>query len=78
MVIGQKMDKKFDASKLYYQICKVPEWQNIESLAGRLLFDGFKVEYFYEPDRDRVIAIGIHPVRSDKREKLRQYQLLSF
>jgi hypothetical protein len=78
MVIGQKMHKKYDASKIYFQVCKIPFEFSIEELAGTLLFDGFIVERFYEPDVEKTISIGIHPVRSDRREKLRQYELLTF
>ena len=40
--------------------------------------EGFDVEYFYEPDVDRVIAIGTHPVPSHKRGILQNYELLTF
>ena len=78
MVIGQKMNPKFNAHKIYYQICKVPEGNSIQHLAGKLVMDGYNVERFYEPDIDRAIAIGIHPVRADKRKHLKEYQLLTF
>jgi hypothetical protein len=84
MVIGQKMDKKFDAHNIYYQICKMPKFDvyesytNLNEFLGKLVSFGFRPEIFYEPDVNRIIAVGIHPVRSDKREFLKQFELLKF
>lgn len=78
MVIGQKMERSFDASEIYFQVCKVPVDIPILTLFKFIGLNGFKVERFYETDVDRVIAIGVHPVRSDKRKFLKEYELLNF
>ena len=79
MVIGQKMDKRFDASQVHYQICALPKDDiSVEEMAFYLCAEGFTVEEFYEPDVDRIIAIGTHPVPSHKRGVLKKFDLLTF
>ena len=73
MVIGQKMDKKFDANNIHYQICK---WES--GLVDKLVENDIKFEKFYESDVDRVIAIGTHPIPSHKRGWLKDSILLTF
>lgn len=75
MVIGQEMDEKISAHDVYFQVCKIPEKISILDLYHTLNKD-FQVEIFYEPDVDRFIATGTHPVRSDKRKYLVNYELL--
>ncbi len=78
MVIGQNMDENIHAEEVVYQICKVKDTAEADEIDQRLLENGFDVEYFYETDMDDVIAFGIYPVPSYKREKLLQYPLLTF
>lgn len=78
MVIGQNMDKSIDSEEVVYQICKVSDTAEQDEIDMRLIENGFEVEYFYEADCEDVIAFGIHPVPSYKREKLLQYPLLTF
>jgi len=79
MVIGQKMNKSFDAHKIHFQVCEMPEqYDHIEVVAAHLEAVGFRVEGFYEHDVDRIIAIGTHPVPSHKRKELRASTLLTF
>lgn len=80
MVIGQKMNSTVDAANVYFQVCKVPpNFKYIGLFAAELEKNfGAEVERFYEPDVDRVIAIGTHPIPSHKRRKLRQFELLKF
>lgn len=80
MVIGQKMDKKFDAHNVYFQICKLPQGYvgNLAKFQIDLEEEGFKVETFFEPDMNRTVTIGIHPVMSHKRKWLKRCELLNF
>lgn len=73
MVIGQRMDKKFDAVNIHYQICK---WE--DSLMENLESSDFKFEVFYEPDVERIIAVGTHPIPAHKRGWLKDSVLLTF
>ena len=77
MVIGQRMDKKFDASNIHYQICKMD--MTYKDTLDNLTARGYKAELFYEPDVDRIIAIGTHPIPSHKRDEwIRSHELLTF
>ena len=78
MVIGQKMNSTLPSDKIYFQLCKKPVGVSIDHLGGYLIDAGFDVEKFYEPDVNRTIAIGTHPVPSYKRNKLEKYDLLTF
>jgi hypothetical protein len=80
MVVGQKMNKTFDAHKIYFQICAVPKDILPEIFARNLEKQGFTVEAFYEDDVERVIAVATHPIRSPSKKKniLKQYPLLTF
>lgn len=77
MKIGQKMNNVFDANNIYYQLCKAPV-TNISEHIHLLNANGFTVETFFEPDINRTVAYGIHPVESNKRKFLKDYELLSF
>ena len=47
MVIGQKMEKTFDAHNIHFQVCEMPkEYAHIEVLAAHLEAVGFRVEGF--------------------------------
>ena len=79
MLVGQRMGKEHDARHVYFQVCKKPaSWiysmDEFETHLGSFC----RTEAFYEPDVDRIIAIATHPISSDKRQKLLQYELLSF
>jgi hypothetical protein len=78
MVIGQNMNKKLDAKRIHYQVCKIPEGDTITSLTKRLVSQGFKVETFFESDLGKIVAVGIHPVRYGRRQKLMKFELLTF
>ena len=78
MVIGQKMNKSFNSSNIYFQVCKLPLGTKIENFKSYLLDKGLEIESFYEPDVNRTIAIGTHPIASHKRSSLLTYDRLSF
>ena len=78
MVIGQKMNKRFNSEKIHYQICKKPDVVDFEEFISYLMEKGVKVEKFYEPDVDRTIAIGTHPIPDHKRKFLMDHELLTF
>jgi hypothetical protein len=79
MLVGQLMSKEHDARHIYFQVCKKPDnWEYSMDEFETYLDTYYRAEAFYEPDVDRIIAVATHPIRSDKRQKLLQYELLSF
>jgi hypothetical protein len=77
MVIGDAMCFTNNPYKTNIIVCELPDYcQDIELFANLLETDGFEVEHFYESDMDRIIAIGILPVKENQRQKLQHYKLL--
>ena len=67
-----------EAAKLIYKegYSRTPVYKDtLDNLTAR----GYKAELFYEPDVDRIIAIGTHPIPSHKRDEwIRSHELLTF
>ena len=78
MVIGKRMPKSFDPTKIHYQICKKPLGIHIKAFSENLRKMGHSVEEFYEPDINKTVAIGTHPIPDQKRYGLMAFELLSF
>lgn len=75
MLVGQRMNKKHDARKIYFHLLERPHDTSPHSLED--FYPEAKFHHFYEPDQDKIIASATEPLIWHKAARLKELPFLT-